>query len=215
MTGLEAESLMRTGALVPDELMLGLIASSLRSRGWLNSSSSSVSPTSAAGTTATSSYIHTSSNTSHPTKLSQQASYTTTACPSTSFILDGYPRTAPQATSLDGLIPINLVVHLVTPVPIILSRIASRWIHPGSGRVYNTTFNAPKVDGKDDVTGEPLVQRDDDSEATWRERLKKFEENSQPLLNHYAGKGVLWKVEGDSSDEITPKLFSEMERRFG
>ena len=64
------------------------------------------------------------------------------------------------------------------------------------------------------MTGEPLVQRADDSEETWRGRLKKFEETSQPLLSHYEGKGVLWKVEGNSSDEITPKLFEEVERRF-
>ncbi|KAG9817543.1 hypothetical protein KCU63_g18812, partial [Aureobasidium melanogenum] len=80
---------------------------------------------------------------------------------------------------------------------------------------YNTTFNAPKVDGKDDITGEPLIQRDDDKPETWMARLNKFEETSQPLLEHYDKLGVLWRVDGNSSDEITPKLFDEFNKRFG
>lgn len=87
-------------------------------------------------------------------------------------------------------------------------------MHERSGRVYNTTFNAPRVPGLDDVTGEKLVQRDDDSEETWRKRLRKFDETSRGLLEHYERKGVLWRVEGRSSDEITPRLFAEVERRF-
>ncbi|CEL06237.1 adenylate kinase-domain-containing protein [Aspergillus pseudodeflectus] len=134
--------------------------------------------------------------------------------PSASFILDGFPRTATQASSLDSLVPINFVVHLVTPPSIILSRIASRWVHEPSGRVYNTDFNAPKVPGKDDLTGEPLTQREDDSVDTWKQRLHKFEETSKALLQHYQRKGCLWRVEGNSSDEITPKLFAEFERKF-
>ncbi|KAL4780453.1 adenylate kinase-domain-containing protein [Aspergillus varians] len=134
--------------------------------------------------------------------------------PSASFILDGFPRTASQATSLDSLAPINFVVHLVTPPSIILSRIASRWVHEPSGRVYNTDFNAPKVPGKDDVTGEPLTQREDDSIDTWKQRLHKFEETSKALLQHYERRGCLWHVEGNSSDEITPKLLAEFERNF-
>ncbi|KAJ0421864.1 adenylate kinase-domain-containing protein [Aspergillus carlsbadensis] len=134
--------------------------------------------------------------------------------PSASFILDGFPRTATQASSLDSLVPINFVVHLVTPPSIILSRIASRWVHEPSGRVYNTDFNAPKVPGKDDLTGDPLTQREDDSIDTWKQRLHKFEETSKALLQHYQRKGCLWRVEGDSSDEITPKLFAEFERKF-
>lgn len=134
--------------------------------------------------------------------------------PSASFILDGFPRTAAQASRLDSLIPINLVVSLLTPVDIIVSRIASRWVHAPSGRVYNTGFNKPRVAGRDDFTGEPLTQRTDDDEETWRTRLKKWEETSTPLLDHYENKGVLWRVEGKSSDEIWPKLVGEVEKRF-
>ena len=87
-------------------------------------------------------------------------------------------------------------------------------MHEPSGRVYNTSFNAPRVPGRDDITGEPLVRRADDEEATYRARFAKFQETSEPLLEHYARKGVLTEVEGMSSDEISPKLFTEFERRF-
>ena len=87
-------------------------------------------------------------------------------------------------------------------------------MHAPSGRVYNTGFNKPRMEGKDDVTGDALTKREDDGEETWRARLRKFEETSEPLLEHYERKGVLCKVEGNSSDEISPKLFGEFERRF-
>jgi adenylate kinase len=115
---------------------------------------------------------------------------------------------------LDTLVPVNFVVELITPASVILNRIASRWVHEPSGRVYNTDFNAPKTPGKDDVTGEPLTQREDDSIDTWKQRLRKFEETSRALLDHYDRRGCLWRVEGNSSDEISPKLFAEVERRF-
>ena len=78
-------------------------------------------------------------------------------------------------------------------------------------------FNDPNTPGKDDVTGEKLVQREDDSEATWRKRLAKFGDTSNGLLNFYKHKdpGLVVKVEGNSSDEISPKLFAEVEKRFG
>ena len=111
----------------------------------------------------------------------------------------------------------NLVLRLVTPVDIILSRIASRWVRAPSSRVYNIGFNDPKTPGKDDVTGEELVQREDDSEGTWRKRLAKFEDTSNGLLNFYkhTDSSLVVKVEGNSSDEISPKLFAEIEQRFG
>ena len=177
---------MKSGSLVPDDMILRLILSELKSKSWIPPQSS-VSDTSPA---------------------------LPSSSPTASFILDGFPRTSHQASKLDALIPINLVVSLITPVNIIIGRIADRWVHAPSGRVYNTSFNKPRVEGKDDVTGEPLTKREDDGEDTWRARLKKFEETSEPLLEHYERKGVLWKVEGNSSDEISPKLFGEFERRF-
>lgn len=94
---------------------------------------------------------------------------------------------------------------------------ASRWIHQPSGRVYNVGFNDPKVPGKDDVTGEPLIQREDDSEATWRKRLSTFEKTSTPLLDFYRERnpGMVVDVEGNSSDEISPQIYKEIDKRFG
>ena len=134
--------------------------------------------------------------------------------PSASFLLDGFPRTAGQADMLDEIVPINLAVSLKTPFKVIMERISGRWVHEPSGRVYNDTFHAPKIPGLDDITGEPLVKRPDDDETVYRSRFKKFQETSEPLLEHYAKKGVLWEVEGMSSDEISPKLYREFERRF-
>jgi adenylate kinase len=177
---------MKAGSLVPDDMILRLILGELKAKSWVPST----------------------------TSLSDAAPSLPSDAPSASFILDGFPRTSVQAKKLDSLVPINLVVSLITPVNIILGRIANRWVHAPSGRVYNTGFNKPKVEGKDDVTGELLTKREDDGEETWRARLKKFEETSEPLLEHYERKGVLWRVEGKSSDEISPKLFREFETRF-
>jgi adenylate kinase len=191
---------MQSGNLVPDSMILGLISSELTSKGWLQPSSPS-------------DHTSTSSASSSSTSAAQSGS-TPLVSPTASFILDGFPRTAAQATSLDTLVPVNFVVHLLTPPSVILARIASRWVHEPSGRVYNTDFHAPKVAGMDDVTGEPLTQREDDSIDTWMQRLRKFDETSRALLEHYDRRGCLWRVEGNSSDEITPKLFAEFERRF-
>ncbi|KAJ6000423.1 adenylate kinase [Penicillium waksmanii] len=193
--GVQAEAAMQSGNLVPDSMILNLISSELMSKGWL--------PPSDKPSQSTSSPSSSSTTTSSPS-ISSAAS----------FILDGFPRTASQATALDTLVPVNFVVELITPASVILNRIASRWVHEPSGRVYNTDFHAPKTPGKDDITGEPLTQREDDSIDTWKQRLQKFEETSRALLNHYDGRGCLWRVEGNSSDEISPKLFAEVERRF-
>jgi adenylate kinase len=198
-TGLEAEAAMQSGELVPDSMILNLISNDMKSKGWLLPKSESPVPSS------------TSSSSSFPAGTPSSAH---SIDPSASFILDGFPRTATQATSLDELVPVNFVVHLVTPPSVILARIASRWVHEPSGRVYNTDFHPPKVQGKDDVTGEALTQREDDSLDTWTQRLQKFEETSQALLEHYDRRRCLFRVEGNSSNEISPKLFAEVEQRF-
>ena len=196
---------MSTGGLVPDAMILRLIFNELTTRGWLQRP---------AGATYDQMFA---SSTSQSAEASQAplADYSSNDTPSASYILDGFPRTAAQATKLDDLVSVNLVVHLNTPKSIVMDRITNRWVHAPSGRVYNTTFNPPKQAGKDDITGEPLTRRDDDSPQTWETRLKKFEETSMPLLEHYDKQGVVWRVNGNSSDEISPKLFSEIENRFG
>jgi adenylate kinase len=193
-------------------MILRLILHELKTRGWISPADRTPLTLSSMATSAQDNF-----ETDHFVEQPSLASYPppqTSDDPDASFILDGFPRTAGQATQLDNLIPINLVVSLRTPFEVILERIAGRWIHAPSGRVYNTTFNAPKVAGKDDITGEPLTKRSDDDEETWKARLQKFEETSEPLLEHYAQKGVLWEVKGNSSDEISPKLYEEFERRF-
>ena len=206
---------MRSGALVPDAMILRLILHELKTRGWLFPPGGPAPMTlSSASMYAAQHDFDTDSFVEQPSLAAMGAPPQTSDDPSASFILDGFPRTAGQASQLDNLIPINLVVSLKTPFEVILERIAGRWVHAPSGRVYNTTFNAPKVAGKDDITGEPLTKRSDDDEETWKARLKKFEETSEPLLEHYERKGVLWTVEGNSSDEISPKLYEEFEKRF-
>jgi len=201
---------MKAGALVPDAMILRLIVNELTTRGWIRDSTLRpyavyASSVEVEDTTVDSVMIPSGLRTSR---------YTFSDRPSASFILDGFPRTAVQAVQLNDIIPINLVVNLNTPTDIIIDRICNRWVHAPSGRVYNTTFNAPKEDGKDDITGEPLTRRADDDPEVWKARLKSFKENNEPLLEHYDRMGVLWTVDGDSSDEITPKLFAEFARRF-
>jgi adenylate kinase len=209
---------MKAGGLVPDDLILRLIRHELTQRGWLLSSdpkSNVMTLCSSATTTADAPSCDDDAGVA--TFLSSSAAMNDpqpTSDPSASFLLDGFPRTAAQASNLDSIVPINLAVSINTPVDVIIERISGRWVHEPSGRVYNTGFNAPRVPGIDDVTGEPLVRRTDDDEEIYRQRFRKFSETSQPLLDHYANKGVLWEVEGLCSDEITPKLFAEFERRF-
>jgi len=216
--GIKAESTMASGSLVPDSMILRLILHELKTRGWISPPSSQQMLTLSSTATEMSHNFDNSSaiddfvNT--PSLANLSAPPQTSSSPSASFILDGFPRTASQATSLDSLIPINLVVSLKTPADIILERIAGRWIHAPSGRIYNTTFNKPKFPGRDDITGEPLTKRPDDDESVWKERLRKFEDTSRGVLDFYGNKGVLWEVEGNSSDEISPKLFKEFENRF-
>ena len=199
-SGMKADSYMKSGGLVPDPLILNLILSELTNRGWLEASQPNEEIIQALerGNGSASAAVEPSSS------------------PDASFILDGFPRTASQAETLSHLMSMNLIFHLVTPVEIILSRMANRWTHPGSGRVYNVGFNDPKVAGKDDITGEALVQRDDDSEETWRKRLAKFEDTSSGLLDFYRRKdsGLVVEIQGDSSDAISPQIFAEVERRF-
>ncbi len=199
--GAQAEKYMNSGGLVPDPLILNLILTELSSRKWitLDRPNHEILESLTQGKDDSSSAVHTSAD------------------PSTSFILDGFPRTGTQAAALSRILPMNLVFHLVTPTEIILGRMANRWIHQASGRVYNVGFNDPKVPGKDDVTGEPLMQREDDSEDTWRKRLAKFEETSSGLLDFYKKREpeMVVTVKGNSSDEISPQIFEHIDRRFG
>ncbi|XP_042196866.1 GTP:AMP phosphotransferase AK3, mitochondrial isoform X2 [Callorhinchus milii] len=102
-----------------------------------------------------------------------------------SWLLDGFPRTVPQAEALNKLYQPDTVINLNVPFETIKQRLTSRWIHQESGRVYNIDFNPPKVPGLDNITGESLVQRDDDKPETVILRLQAYEELTSPVLEYY------------------------------
>ncbi|XP_063313284.1 GTP:AMP phosphotransferase AK3, mitochondrial isoform X2 [Pelobates fuscus] len=118
----------------------------------------------------------------------------------------GFPRTVPQAKALDDAHQINSVIDLNVPFETIRQRLTARWIHPGSGRVYNTEFNPPKVLGIDDITGEPLIQREDDQPETVTKRLKGYEALTRPVLEYYRNKGVLETFSGTETNKIWPHV---------
>ena len=102
------------------------------------------------------------------------------------FLFDGFPRTIAQAQALrDAGVSIDYVLEFEVPFEDIVERMSGRRSHPASGRTYHIKFNPPKVEGKDDVTGEPLVQRDDDKEETVRRRLEVYQQQTQPLTAYY------------------------------
>ncbi len=107
------------------------------------------------------------------------------------FLFDGFPRTIPQAEALDKAgVVIDAVIEIVVPAEDIVRRMSGRRVHPASGRVYHIDFNPPREPGKDDETGEELVQRDDDREETVRERLDVYQRQTHPLVQFYKGKAA-------------------------
>jgi adenylate kinase len=110
------------------------------------------------------------------------------------FIIDGFPRTIAQAESLRTAgTDIDFVVEIEVADDEILRRMSGRRIHPGSGRTYHIDFNPPKVPGKDDLTGQPLIQRADDNEETVKKRIANYHSQTKPLVNYYLG----WAASGD------------------
>ena len=116
------------------------------------------------------------------------------------FLFDGFPRTIPQAQAMkDAAIRIDYVVEIDVADNEIVQRMSGRRVHPASGRTYHEVFNPPKVPGKDDVTGEDLVQRPDDAEDTVVKRLSVYHEQTQPLVEYYTA----WSKSGDAQ---APKI---------
>ncbi len=102
------------------------------------------------------------------------------------FLFDGFPRTIPQAEALKGAgVDVDAVVEIAVPDEEIVKRMSGRRVHLASGRTYHVVYNPPKEEGKDDVTGEPLIQRDDDSEETVLARLKVYHDQTEPLIEFY------------------------------
>ena len=118
------------------------------------------------------------------------------------FLLDGFPRTIPQADAMkDAGINVDFVLEFAVPDELIVDRIVGRRVHAPSGRVYHVTYNPPKVEGKDDVTGEELTTRKDDQEETVRKRLVEYHQLTAPLIAYYskeaeAGKTQYHKIDG-------------------
>jgi adenylate kinase len=103
------------------------------------------------------------------------------------FLFDGFPRTIPQAEAMrDAGVKLDYVLEIDVPFDAIIERMSGRRSHPASGRTYHVKFNPPRVAGLDDVTGEPLVQRDDDKEDTVKKRLEVYASQTRPLVDYYA-----------------------------
>lgn len=112
------------------------------------------------------------------------------------FLFDGFPRTIPQADAMkDAGVAIDAVVDINVPDGEIIKRMSGRRVHLASGRTYHLVFNPPKVEGKDDVTGEALIQRDDDQEETVRQRLQVYHDQTEPLVGYYKN----WEGTGEAA----------------
>ncbi|WP_323004324.1 adenylate kinase [Denitromonas sp.] len=136
------------------------------------------------------------------------------------YMFDGFPRTLPQADALkDAGVKVDVVLQIDVPDEEIIERMSGRRAHLPSGRTYHVKYNPPKVEGKDDVTGEDLVQRDDDREETVRKRLDVYHSQTKPLLDYYTkwsatGEAVAPKVKVISGmgsvDAITARVFDAL-----
>ena len=103
------------------------------------------------------------------------------------FLFDGFPRTIPQADAMKAAgVKLDFVLEIDVPFDAIIERMSGRRSHAASGRTYHVKYNPPKVEGKDDVTGEPLIQRDDDKEETVRKRLEVYSAQTRPLVDYYS-----------------------------
>jgi adenylate kinase len=136
------------------------------------------------------------------------------------FLFDGFPRTIPQADAMKAAgVKIDFVLEIDVPDAAIIERMSGRRVHVASGRTYHVKFNPPKTPGKDDVTGEDLIQRDDDKEETVKKRLDVYQQQTRPLVDYYSA----WAAKGDvqapqyrkiaglgSVDEITARALQAL-----
>ncbi len=137
------------------------------------------------------------------------------------FLFDGFPRTIPQAEAMKSAgVRLDVVLEIDVPDAAIVERMSGRRVHPASGRTYHLQFNPPKVEGRDDATGEPLIQRDDDKEETVKKRLAVYQAQTRPLVDYYQA----WAATGDAAapryrridgtgsvDEITSRALKALE----
>jgi len=132
------------------------------------------------------------------------------------YILDGFPRTIPQAEGLDKLLntlnsPLDKALIIDVNDKSIVDRMSGRRVHPPSGRVYHIKFNPPKNEDKDDITGDPLIIRDDDKEETVIKRLEIYHNLTSPLIDYYANKNILVNVDGSLNiDEVYNNILKKI-----
>ena len=136
------------------------------------------------------------------------------------FLFDGFPRTIPQADAMKAAgVKLDFVLEIDVPFDAIIERMSGRRSHPASGRTYHGKFNPPKVEGKDDVTGEDLIQRDDDKEDTVKKRLQVYSDQTRPLVDYYRNWAAAEPAQAPqyraisgtgSVDEITSRAFQAL-----
>ena len=130
------------------------------------------------------------------------------------YLFDGFPRTIPQADALTTAgVALDHVLEIDVPDDEIVTRMSGRRMHPGSGRVYHVKFNPPKVEGKDDLTGEPLIVREDDKPETVKKRLEVYRRQTRPLVDYYKrdGKAKYHYISGIGSvDEVTRRALAAL-----
>jgi adenylate kinase len=123
------------------------------------------------------------------------------------YLFDGFPRTIPQAQAMkEAGVPIDYVLEIDVPFNAIIDRMSGRRVHPASGRTYHVTFNPPKLEGKDDVTGEALIQRDDDKEETVRKRLQVYSDQTRPLVDYYSA----WATQSNEADKVKAPAYRKV-----
>ena len=175
--GLAAKKIMNEGGLVSDDIMVGMIRSELENNAECQNG-------------------YEAPSRARAKNLLGCAPLTDLDVPC-SFILDGFPRTVPQASRLDQMLEargdkLDHAIELEIDDALLVARITGRLIHVASGRSYHRIFNPPKVDMKDDVTGEPLIQRSDDNAVTLQKRLGAFHTQTAPVVDYYKKKGI-WR----------------------
>ncbi len=138
------------------------------------------------------------------------------------FLLDGFPRTIPQAEALhENQVHLDYIVEIKVPDAELIKRLSGRRVHPGSGRVYHVEHNPPKINGLDDITGEPLVQRPDDQEDTIRKRLAVYHQQTEPLVNYYIHQAkeepdhspIHIRIDGEGTvEEVRQRIFTALSK---
>ncbi|NXQ64670.1 KAD4 kinase, partial [Anthoscopus minutus] len=127
---------------------------------------------------------------------------------------NSFPRTLGQAKALDGICELDLVISLNIPFETLKDRLSARWVHPASGRVYNMDFNPPHTQGVDDLTGEPLVQREDDRPEAVAARLRKYKDAAKPVIELYKSRGILHSFSGTETNKIWPYVYTLLSSRI-